>query len=70
MERPLPHNLDAERCVLGAIIVDNAHLHAVVGKGLKSEEFFLPQHREIFEAMLELDEANTAVDSVTVGDHL
>ncbi|MGH9792866.1 MAG: replicative DNA helicase, partial [Candidatus Acidiferrales bacterium] len=32
--------------------------------------FFLPQHREIFEAMLELDEANTAVDSVTVGDHL
>ncbi len=70
LERPLPHNLDAERCVLGAIIVDNAHLHAVLAKGLKSDEFFLSQHREIFEAMMELDEAHTAVDSVTVGDYL
>ncbi len=70
LEQPLPHNLEAERCVLGAIILDNAHLHAVVEKGLKPEEFFLDQHRRLFEAMLELDEAHTPVDSVTLADFL
>ncbi len=70
IEQPLPHNLEAERCVLGAVIVDNSHLQAVLEKGLKSEEFFLPQHREIFEAILQLDESHSPVDSVTLGDYL
>ena len=70
VERPLPHNLEAERCVLGAIVLDNFHLHAVLEKGLKPEEFFLDQHRRLFKAMVELDESHTPIDPVTLTDYL
>ncbi len=70
LERPLPHNLDAERCVLGAIVAENTHLQAALEKGLKPEEFFLEQHRRVFDAMLALDESRTPIDSVTLIDCL
>lgn len=70
LERPLPNNLDAERSVLGAILINNTYLDTVLGKGLKPHDFFLDQHRRLFEAMVELGEAQTPVDSVTLTDHL
>ncbi len=70
LERPLPHNLDAERCVLGAIVAENMHLQAALEKGLKAEEFFLEQHRRVFDAMLQLDESHSPIDSVTLVDCL
>src|SRR5262245_62356727 len=44
LERPLPQNLDAERSILGAILLDNHALNAAV-QNLKPEDFFLEQHR-------------------------
>jgi replicative DNA helicase len=70
LERPLPHNLEAERCVLGAILMENAHLPEVLEKGLRADEFFLDQNRSLFEAITQLDEARVPVDSVTLMDHL
>jgi replicative DNA helicase len=70
LEQPLPHNLEAERSVLGAILLDNTHLDLVVEKGLKADDFFLPHHRRLFEAMFQLGESNTPIDLVTLMDYL
>jgi replicative DNA helicase len=69
IERPLPQNLDAERSVLGAILLDNHALNMAVEK-LKPEDFFLDQHRRIFNQMIELAEAQQAMDLVTLSDAL
>jgi replicative DNA helicase len=69
LERPLPQNLDAERSVLGAILLDNHALNAAIEK-LKPEDFFLDQHRRIFNQMIELGESQQAIDLVTLSDVL
>ncbi len=69
LERPLPHNLEAERSILGAILLDNHALNAAVEK-LRSEDFFLPQHRQIFERMIQLGEKQQAIDTVTLMEDL
>jgi replicative DNA helicase len=65
LERPLPHNLEAERSILGAILLDNHALNAAVEK-LRSDDFFLPQHRQIFDHMIQLGEKQQAIDTVTL----
>jgi replicative DNA helicase len=55
LERPLPHNLEAERSILGAILLDNHMLNTAVEK-LRTEDFFLDPHRRIFERMMSLGE--------------
>ncbi len=69
LERPLPHNLDAERSILGAILLDNHLLDAAVEK-LRAEDFFLEPHRRIFERMMELSESQQAIDLVTLTEVL
>ncbi|HEX2713162.1 MAG TPA: replicative DNA helicase [Candidatus Acidoferrales bacterium] len=69
LERPLPHNLDAERSVLGAIVLDN-HLLNVALEKLKPEDFFLDQHRRVFQQMIALAEVEQAIDLVTITDQL
>jgi DnaB-like helicase N terminal domain len=63
--RPLPHNLDAERSILGAIVLNNEVLKAVVER-LSPEDFFLPQHRHLFECMIELARNSQPIDYVTM----
>ena len=65
IERPLPNNLEAERSILGAILLDNHALNAAVEK-IRSEDFFLSQHRQIFERMIQLGEKQQAIDVVTL----
>ena len=69
LERPLPHNLDAERSILGAILLDNHALNAAVEK-LQSEDFFLDQHRRVFQQMIALGESQQAIDLVTLTEEL
>src|SRR5271156_5161016 len=69
LERPLPHNLDAERSILGAILLDNHALNPAVEK-LKTDDFFLDPHRRIFERMIALAEAQHAIDLVTLTEDL
>ena len=69
LEKPLPHNLEAERSILGAVLLDNHALNAAVEK-IKSDDFFLPQHRQIFERMLQLGERQQAIDIVTLMEDL
>src|SRR5918996_1210721 len=68
-ERTLPHNLDAEKSVLGAILIYNeAFNHAA--ELLDSRDFFRDAHRRIFEKMMALNERGDAVDSVTLKEEL
>ncbi|MBZ5503123.1 MAG: replicative DNA helicase [Acidobacteriia bacterium] len=69
VERPLPHNLEAERCILGAVLLDNHALNSAVER-LRSEDFFLPQHRQIFERMVQLSEKQQAIDTITLMEDL
>jgi replicative DNA helicase len=69
LERPLPNNLDAERSILGAILLDNHALNTAI-EALKAEDFFLPQHRHVFQQMLALGEAQHAIDLVTLTEEL
>ena len=61
IERPLPHNIEAERSILGAVLLDNHALNAAV-QVLRSEDFFLQQHRHIFERMVHLGEKQQVLD--------
>jgi replicative DNA helicase len=69
LERPLPQNLEAERSILGAILLDNHALNAAI-ENLKPEDFFLEQHRRVFNQMIALGEAQQAIDLVTLTESL
>ncbi len=69
LERPLPQNLDAERSILGAILLDNHALNAAI-ENIKPEDFFLEQHRRVFNQMIALGESQQAIDLVTLTESL
>ena len=69
LERPLPSNLDAERSILGAVLLDNNALNTAI-ESLKAEDFFLPQHRNVFTQMIALADAQQAIDLVTLTEEL
>jgi len=65
-ERPTPrHDLDAERGVLGAVLLDNARLAAVAAI-VTPRDFYLPAHAVIFEVMLAMARRGEAVDVLTL----
>src|SRR5512137_541661 len=66
-----PHNLDAEQSVLGAILLSDRSLYAlVIEEGLHAEDFYRERHGVIYEAMLALYNESEPVDVVTVTDRL
>ena len=64
-----PQNLEAERAVLGAILMDNESIYAVM-EILDSSAFYQPSHRLIFGTMLELSERGDPIDIVTLSERL
>lgn len=65
--RAYPHNLDAERAVLGAVIVANGELRNLVGV-VDDVDFFLEKHRKIFGRMAALHKSGAPVDPVTLAE--
>jgi replicative DNA helicase len=61
----LPHSDEAERSVLGAVLLDNHQLHRVQ-ELLRPEFFYAPRHRKIFGALLSLADGGAALDLVTL----
>ena len=70
LERPLPQNLDAERSVLGAVLLDNSQLTRVRGDGLLPGDFFSDYNRRIFVAIAHLSESHSPIDALSVNDEL
>jgi replicative DNA helicase len=68
-DRSMPHNLEAERSILGAILLDNFALNTVVQK-LKTDDFFLESHKRIFERMVDLNGHQKEIDLVTLTNDL
>lgn len=64
------HNLDAERGVLGAVLLANRALSGVLVTGLQTEHFYGPQHQEVFAAMVALHERGAGIDTITVAEEL
>ena len=67
--RAAPADLEAERAVLGTILLDN-DAAVPAAKTLTPEDFHGEAHRLIFGAMLSLKERGEPIDAVTVGDEL
>src|SRR5690554_6435268 len=64
-----PHNEDAERSVLGALLLDNRVLDELAGT-LKPEDFYREAHRHIFRAMSMLHTRSEPIDVLTLADFL
>ena len=69
LERGLPASVEAERSILGAILLDN-HSYNEAAEKLRSEDFSLDSHRRIYSRMAELIDAHRAVDIVTLAEEL
>ncbi|MDP1570355.1 MAG: replicative DNA helicase [Vicinamibacterales bacterium] len=67
--RTLPHHLDAERAVLGAVMVDQAQL-AEATELLRPEMFYRAAHLNIYAAMIEVDRRGDPIDLMLLAEHL
>ncbi len=67
--RTPPHNLDAERSILGAILLEREAL-GLARDEIAGPEFYRAEHRRIFEAMCRLYENDQAIDAITVAEEL
>jgi len=66
-----PHNLEAEKSVLGAVLLDERHLYALlIEEHLRPEHFYREQHGDVFAAMIELHQNDRKVDHLTVAETL
>jgi replicative DNA helicase len=68
-DKALPTNLDAERFVLGSILLDDTFYIQAAGT-LDAEDFSLEKHRRIFRRMGELQDRGEKIDRVTVANEL
>jgi replicative DNA helicase len=64
-----PQNLDAERSVLGAILIDPDAMIQVAEK-ITADDFYEPAHKLIYEAMSDLYEERQPIDAVTLTSQL
>src|SRR5262249_41445707 len=69
LERPLPNNLDAERSILGAILLDNHALNTAI-ENVRPDAFSLGQHRRVYTQMIALGESQQAIALVTLTEEL
>jgi replicative DNA helicase len=68
-DRLPPQHLEAERGVLGSILLDNEVIHDIVAF-LRPEDFYRDAHQTIYAAIRELYDKNKGIDAVTLADEL
>jgi len=69
LEKGLPANLDAERFVLGSILLDDSYFIQTAG-ALDADDFSVEKHRRIFARMAEIHERGEKIDRVTLANEL
>jgi len=69
IEKVPPQNLDAEMAVLGSMLLDEDAI-SIAAELLDKDSFYKDNHKKIFEAILNLYNANKAVDLITLTDEL
>src|SRR6185436_17855357 len=68
-ERALPNSAEAERAILGAILLDNGLVSQAI-ELLKAEDYYVPSHRRIFLAMIALFERGAEINPILIGEEL
>jgi replicative DNA helicase len=68
-DKALPSNVDAERSILGAVLLDNQTINQAAER-LKRDDFFLDSHRRVYDKMLHLMETGRAIDPITLQEEL
>ncbi len=69
LDRGLPASLDAERSILGAILLDN-FAYNQAAESLRPDDFSLDSHRRIYSRMMELSETSRPIDLITLTEEL
>ena len=67
--RVLPQDLEVEKAVLSALLLDNQAVHSVLTE-ISPDDFYHPAHQQLFRAMLALQDDNQPVDLHTLSDYL
>jgi len=67
--RSLPHNEDAERALLGALVLDSLRIPEIA-EIVGAEDFFDRRHQVIFETLVHLEESSVPVDMISLGEAL
>lgn len=67
--RTAPHDSDAEKSILAAILLDPDAIIKVADI-IKAESFFVPAHQKLYEAMVSLYEKRQPIDAVTLSSEL
>jgi replicative DNA helicase len=65
----LPANIEAERSILGAILLDNLSYNQAA-EHLKPEDFLLDSHRRIYTRMVDLSDSSRSIDLITLAEEL
>ena len=68
-ERSLPHNLEAEKAVLGAVLIHDEQFNIAV-ELINAQDFYRHAHQQIFDKMVSLRERNEVIDLVTLKEEL
>jgi len=69
LARTLPANVEAERSILGAILLDNLSYNQAA-EHLRAEDFSLDSHRRIYSRMVDLAESSRPIDMITLIEEL
>jgi replicative DNA helicase len=69
LERPLPHSADAERAILGAILLDNSLVNQAI-ELLRPDDFYVRAHQFVFRAMINLSERGSEINPILLGEEL
>ena len=64
-----PHDIESEKAVLSAILLDNDAIHAVVTE-IREEDFYHPAHQLLYRSMVRLKDDNQPVDLTTLAAYL
>ncbi len=65
-----PHNIDAEKWVIGSVLLDNEVMHNIEALALKPHDFYQPEHQAIYKAIQNLYHEHKRIDVITVSDEL
>src|SRR4029434_3453911 len=68
-ERALPNSSEAERAILGAVLLDNGLISQAIEQ-LRAEDFYVPSHRRIFLTMIIVFERGAEINPILIGEEL
>ena len=69
LERPLPHSAEAERAILGSVLLDNSLVNHAI-ELLRPEDFYVRAHQLVFRAMTGLSERGGEIDPLLLSEEL